>query len=105
MITPLPLPVRPSCRLTWIEYRPFFMMWPVATSVTAAESVPVMPKRGTERQRGRLAARCALAVPQSCQAIYDVTMPAGQVPEKPAREMPKPVGQGGVGGAGEGVRN
>src|SRR5882724_1281529 len=26
MTTPLPLPVRPSCRLTWIEYRPFFMM-------------------------------------------------------------------------------
>jgi hypothetical protein len=29
VITPLPLPVRPSCKLTWIEYRPFFMVWPV----------------------------------------------------------------------------
>src|ERR1700694_4116345 len=45
MITPLPLPVRPSCRLTWIEYRPFFMMWPVTTSVTA-EPVACYAKPG-----------------------------------------------------------
>src|SRR6266436_2793465 len=35
MITPLPLPDRPSCRLTWIEYRPFFMMSRGTTSIPA----------------------------------------------------------------------
>jgi hypothetical protein len=33
--TPLPLPDRPSCRLTWIEYKPFFMMSRGSTSVEA----------------------------------------------------------------------
>src|SRR5258705_13037394 len=42
MTTPLPLPVRPSCRLTWIEYRPFFMTWwPVATSGIAESVKPL----------------------------------------------------------------
>ena len=46
-ITPLPLPVRPSSRVTWIEYSPFFMMSQVPAAARGKTPVSsVMPKRG-----------------------------------------------------------
>src|SRR3954466_7672279 len=51
-MTPLPLPERPSSKLTWIEYSPFFMIFPTRPS-RVAERRRHCGKRAGGRQRGR----------------------------------------------------
>src|SRR5437764_94695 len=53
-MTPLPLPERPSSKLTWIEYSPFFMVFPTRPS-RVAERRRHCARRPAQRQRDRLA--------------------------------------------------
>src|SRR5882672_10823707 len=70
MITPLPLPDRPSCRLTWIEYRPFRMM-PRCRHPSPPESVVCYAKArhvASTRQLGRVGLRPATHPSVSAQS-------------------------------------
>src|SRR6266550_2291526 len=90
MITPLPLPDRPSCRLTWIEYRPFFMMSRGTTSIPAV-SICCYAKAeytASTRQVG-----CTILVDRifwNPAMLYDTEMTAGSAFPELAHEMHGP---------------
>src|SRR5665213_1879505 len=81
MMTPLPLPTRPSCRLTWIEYRPFFMILPISTPVPV-EPMPCYAKAcpiASTRQVGRRPPPVRQARAMHGTEMHDTDMTAAKV--------------------------
>src|ERR1700722_3842299 len=87
MTTPLPLPERPSCKLTWIEYSPFFMR-PQLRPPFWRGSVFCYAKTGHAASTRQMSCRPLQPCGVTGRAIFVQTVPVIHSPKGGATAVP-----------------